>query len=84
MALIHIDWGGTEEQLKKYDEAFKKTAEKTEGVKFTGRLTPWNKKYNYTMVLMMDNIAKFHEFRKNFVDRSAAKPVSHGEYEFYS
>ena len=43
MALIHIDWGGTQEELKTFDEAYKKAAETTEGVKFVGRMIPWSK-----------------------------------------
>ena len=54
LALIHIDWGGTPEQLKAFDKAYEKAAEKTEGVKFVGRMVPWSQKFHFTMVLKMD------------------------------
>ena len=99
MILIHIDWAGTEEQLKELDKGYKIAAEETEGIDFKGRLTPWNKKYHYTYVLKADDITKFHKFGEYFFlentrDRSLMTRVSentrdrslmtHGEYEFYS
>ena len=83
---MHIDWNGTEKQLKEYDESYEKTAEKTEGIKFVGRLVPWNKKYHFTYVLKCDDITRFHKFGQNWFAEYARDygTVSHGEYEFYS
>ena len=85
MILIHIDWAGTEDQLKALDEVYKKAAEKTDGCEYKARLTPWNKKYHYTYVMTADDITKFHKFGEAFFamhtrDRSL---MTHGEYEFY-
>ena len=62
MVLVHFDWGGTLEQLKDFDEEYKKTAEKTDGVKFAGRMIPMSKKYHFTMVLKMENMKRQSPF----------------------
>ena len=83
MVLIHIDWGGTEAQLKELDEAYKKNAEKTEGVTYKGRLVPWNKKYHFTYVLKMDNISMLYAFGQNWDRTRDYSQMTHGEYEIY-
>ena len=84
MVLIHIDWAGTEKELKELDEKYKKNAEKTEGVEYGGRLVPWNKKYHFTYVLKMDNISQLYAFGQNWDFKRDYGKMTHGEYEIYS
>ena len=84
MVLLHIDWAGTAEELKELDEAYKKACEKTEGVKYVGRLVPWNAKYHFTYFFEMEDVRGMYNMNQNFeMDRDYGK-TTHGEYEIYS
>ena len=84
MVLMHFDWAGTMKGLEDLTEQWKKHAEKTKGVEFKGRLAPWNKKYHWTMILKMDNVACLHEWQSTWsIDRDYGK-MSHGVWDFYS
>ena len=77
-----MDFFGPAEELKKWDEAFKKAADKTDGIEFKGRYTPHNK-YHWTYLWKCDNYGKFIEvLGKTGMERDYSKST-HGEMEVY-
>ena len=83
MVLMNLDWYGTVEGLEELTELWKKQAEKTEGVEFKARLSPWNKKYHWTMVLKVDNIACYHDFMSTWDYDRDFSVLTHGVVDIY-
>jgi hypothetical protein len=86
MWLMHFDWGGNEKQLKEFDDLWKKIDKKLAGVKVLGRMSPWNKKYHFTIFTEIDDISKVMEFNEHWSKEYNRDygVLTHVIYEFYS
>jgi len=89
MILFDFDWSGTVEELERYTTAMKEFIGDTKGVKFLGRFSPWNKKYNYTFFMEAIDLITWLEVRKKVGSSRdsriarARDVMPHAEYEFY-
>jgi len=80
---MHYDWSGTIKELEGLCEEWKKHAEKTKGVEWKGRLAPWNKKYHWTNVMLVDNIACLHDYQSTMDSKRDYSKLTHGVWDFY-
>ena len=83
MILMHYDWAGTIEELDKLCEIWKKHAEKTDGVEWKGRLVPWNKKYHFTNVMVVDDITRLYAYQSTMESNRDYSKLTHAIYDFY-
>jgi hypothetical protein len=83
MVLINVDFYGSDEELEKLDKAYKKMAEKTEGVEFKARLVPMQTKWHYTYVFKAESMKAWAAGFENFKYDRDRKVMSHGTVEFY-
>jgi hypothetical protein len=83
MVLINVDFYGSDEELEKLDKAYKKMAEKTEGVEYKGRLVPMQTKWHFTYVFKAENMKAWAAGNENFKYDRDRKVMSHGAVEFY-
>ena len=83
---MHFDWSGTEAQLKAFDELWKKVCKKVDGVKYIGRMSPWNKKYHYTVFAEIEDICKIKEFGEHWNKEYTRDygVLTHAIYDLYS
>ena len=74
MVLMHFDWNGTEDSLKKFDESGKKIAAKIDGAEFIARLSPQNKKYHWTSFYKYKDYATFQKFNDAWFAENTRPP----------
>ena len=77
LILQHFEWFGTEEELKAYDESWKKACDATDGVEFKGRYSPHTRRFHWTYLFKADGYDKFDE-----ADKKVSVPE--GWYNFRS
>jgi hypothetical protein len=61
---INFDWGGTQEELKKFIESFKKGCKDCGGIEYKGLYTPNNHKWHYSMFIETDDYNNWAEVFK--------------------
>ncbi|OGD58466.1 hypothetical protein A3K78_00070 [Candidatus Bathyarchaeota archaeon RBG_13_52_12] len=71
MAVIWLDFTGTEDELKEVDKTYKQAAEKTKGAEYLGRYTTLTRKWNWGSRARKVYIAKFPE-----IEITASNPDS--------
>lgn len=81
--LVNIDWYGTAEKLKKFDEAWKKATEKVEGAKFMGRYAPWNSKYHWTYFTKVTDMGAWMKLNEVFEWDRDYKELTHQVVDIY-
>jgi hypothetical protein len=85
--IVHYDWNGTKKRLEEYTQIHYEMANMIEDAKFLGRYVPWNKKYHWTHVWEIKNLAILHELvqiDEELVDAEDWTEFGHGEVELYS
>jgi hypothetical protein len=55
----YFDWGGTIDELEKFDKMIEKASEKAEGVKYKGRFGPHNAKYHWVYLYKVESYNHF-------------------------
>jgi hypothetical protein len=84
MVLMHFDWNGSEEALKKFDESAKKTAAKIEGAEFIGRLSPQTMKYHWTHFYKFKDYSTYQKYSDAWSSEyKRPAELTHGEYDFF-
>jgi hypothetical protein len=61
LILQHFEWFGTEEELKAYDESWKKFCDTVDGVELKGRYMPDTRRFHWTYLIKADSYDKFVE-----------------------
>jgi hypothetical protein len=83
MVLIHFDFWGDDDDLKKFDKANIDMAEKTEGMEYLGRFAPTNKKFHWTSFYKIKNFRTWEDAIENRSYERNKKHLSHAHVEFY-
>jgi hypothetical protein len=83
MVIMHFDFWGDENDLKKFDKANEEVAEKTEGMKYLGRYSPTNKKFHWTVFWKVKNFRTWEDSIENRTYKRNLKHLSHAVMEFY-
>jgi hypothetical protein len=80
---IKFDYFGDEAGLKKWDEAYKKACEETDGIKYKGRYSSHQARYHWAYILKADSYDKLSEiFGKIKIVRDR-KLMSHAVIEAF-
>ena len=61
LILQHFEWYGTEEELKAYDDQWKKACDETDGVEWKGRYVPHTRRFHWTYLFKADTYDKANE-----------------------
>ena len=82
MAVIWLDYTGTEDELKEVDKTYKQAAEKTKGAEYLGRYTTLTRKWNWGYFLKIEGYGTMDEFMKNVKLKRDYKRMPYGAVEF--
>jgi hypothetical protein len=82
MAVIWVDFLGTNEELKEIDKAYKKAAEKTKGMEYMGRYTSWSQKWNWGYFFKIECAGTMDEYFKNMNVTRDYRKMPYGAVEF--
>ena len=82
MAVIWVDFLGTEAELKEIDKVYKQAAEKTKGMEYLGRYTSWSQKWNWGYFYKINGAGTMDEYFKNMDVKRDYKKMPYGAVEF--
>jgi hypothetical protein len=82
MAVIWLDFTGTDDELKDVDKAYKQAAEKTKGAEYMGRYTTWTRKWNWGYFFKVDSAGTMEELMKSVKVKRDYKKMPYGTIEF--
>jgi hypothetical protein len=82
MVLINIDFWGTDEELKIFENALTNAVTKTQGAEYLGRFGPESQKWHYTYFCKADSLTVWDSVLKNLDYKRDKKLMSHETVEF--
>ncbi len=86
MVLMHIDFWGDDDELKKLDKVMENMAKKSADIEYLGRFSPNSKKFHWTYFLKVKDYGAWEEgFYKNIGSdyKRDIKILSHAVMDFY-
>ncbi len=83
MVLINIDFWGSDEELKIFENALTNAVTKTQGAEYLGRYGPESQKWHYTYFCKADSLTVWDAVLKKVDYKRDKKLMSHESVEFY-
>lgn len=80
IVLLYIDWFGTAEELKEFEEKLKAACAEVGGIEYKGRYAPHNRKYHFVYLFEVESYQKLLEAGEKMPPRDYKK-LTHGEFE---
>ena len=86
---MNFDWSGTQKELKKMTDGFKKGCKDCEGIEFKGLYSPHTAKWHYTMFWETDNFHRWEEAMQIAQEKYGSEPrdykkLTHASFEVWA
>jgi len=83
IVINYFDWFGSQEELEKVNEAWRKACEETEGIKSTKLYTSHQARYHYAWIIKTDSYDKVMEANSKMPPRDRNK-LTHAVTEIFT